>query len=303
MTLARLQARKLHLDGSLHPDFHGVELVLRDMLRAYPGGAAVSVYHRGERVVDLWGGYSDAEGTRWTSDTMAPSFSTTKGVAATLLHIYADRGLVDYDAKVAEYWPEFAQAGKADITVRHVLSHQSGLYHIRQMIDHIDRMMDWDHMIEAIERTMPAHAPGERTGYHGLTFGFLVGEILQRVSGKKFSDLVQAEIAKPLKLDGLYIGAPEKAIKRAAQLIFPDTTQRLSQTSLGSRLEIGDGHPRIAWSLHPQHLGVVFGSRLDVFDFRGIDKRRFDLKAIGNLVQQAIGSAVDIGTGDHMVAW
>ncbi len=239
MTLARLQARKLHLDGSLHPDFHGVELVLRDMLRAYPGGAAVSVYHRGERVVDLWGGYSDAEGTRWTSDTMAPSFSTTKGVATTLLHIYADRGLVDYDAKVAEYWPEFAQAGKADITVRHVLSHQSGLYHIRQMIDHIDRMMDWDHMIEAIERTMPAHAPGERTGYHGLTFGFLVGEILQRVSGKKFSDLVQAEIAKPLKLDGLYIGAPEKAIKRAAQLIFPDTTQRLSQTSLGSRLEIG----------------------------------------------------------------
>ncbi|NND66712.1 MAG: beta-lactamase family protein, partial [Halioglobus sp.] len=215
------------------------ELVLRDMLRAYPGGAAVSVYQRGERVVDLWGGYRDAEGTPWTSDTMAPSFSTTKGVAATLLHIYADRGLVDYDAKVADYWPEFAQAGKAGITVRQVLSHQSGLYHIRQMIDHVDRMMDWEHMIEAIERTIPAHPPGERTGYHGLTFGFLVGEILQRVSKKKFSNLVQAEIAKPLKLDGLYIGAPDKAIDRAAQLIFPESTQKLSQGSLGSRLEIG----------------------------------------------------------------
>jgi CubicO group peptidase (beta-lactamase class C family) len=79
---------------------------------------------------------------------MAPSFSTTKGVASTLLHIYHDRGLIDYDARVAEYWPEFGQAGKEDITVRQVLSHQSGLYHIRQMIDHVDRMLDWEHMIE-----------------------------------------------------------------------------------------------------------------------------------------------------------
>lgn len=239
MTLKRLRPRKLHLDGRIHPDFHDVEATLRDQLRNYPGGAAVSVYHRGECVVDLWGGYKDEEGTLWTQDTMAPSFSTTKGVAATLLHIYADRGLVDYDAKVADYWPEFAQAGKGEITVRHVLSHQSGLYHIRQMIDSVERMLDWEHMIEAIEQTIPAHAPGERTGYHGLTFGFLVGEILQRVTGKKFSDLVQKEIARPLKLDGLYIGAPESEIPRAASLIFPEGTKRLAQTSLGGKLEVG----------------------------------------------------------------
>jgi CubicO group peptidase (beta-lactamase class C family) len=227
----------LHLDGRIHPDFHEVEAALRDQLRNYPGGAAVCVYHRGEKVVDLWGGHSDDEGTLWRRDTMAPSFSTTKGVAATLLHICADRGLIDYDACVAEYWPEFGQAGKEEITVRQVLAHQSGLYHIRQMIDHVDRMLDWEHMIQAIEQAEPAHIPGTRTGYHGLTFGFLVGEIIQRVTGKKFSDLVQTEIAEPLELDGLFIGAPENEIPRAAKLLYPDATRRLSRTSFGSYLE------------------------------------------------------------------
>ena len=238
MTISRLLPRTLHLDGLVHPDFLHVEATLRNQLRNYPGGAAVSVFHRGECVVDLWGGYQDEEGTPWAGNTMAPSFSTTKGVAATLLHIFADRGLIDYDAPVAEYWPEFGQCGKKEITVRQVLSHQSGLYHIRQMIDHVDRMLDWEHMTAAIEQTWPAHVPGARTGYHGLTFGFLVGEIIQRVSGEKFSDLVQKEIARPLGLDGLFIGAPEHEIPRAAKLIFPDSTQRLSQTSFGSKLEI-----------------------------------------------------------------
>jgi CubicO group peptidase (beta-lactamase class C family) len=239
MRLQRLKSRKLHLDGHIHPDFAAVESTLRHQLRNYPGGAAVCVYQRGECVVDLWGGYKDDVGTLWTRDTMAPSFSTTKGVAATLLHIYADRGLIDYDARVCKYWPEFGQAGKKSITVRQVLSHQSGLYHIRQMIDHVDRMRDWKHMIHAIEQAKPAHPPGTRTGYHGLTFGFLVGEIIQRVTGKKFSDLVQKEIARPLKLDGLFIGAPAREIPRAAKLLFPDSTRRLAQTSLGSKLEVG----------------------------------------------------------------
>ncbi len=233
------RSRSLHLDGRIHPDFAAVETTLRQQLRNYPGGAAVCVYHRGECVVDLWGGYKDDQGTPWAQDTMAPSFSTTKGVAATLLHICADRGLIDYDARVSKYWPEFGQAGKKAITVRQVLTHQSGLYHIRQMIDHVERMRDWKYMIRAIEQAAPVHTPGTRTGYHGLTFGFLVGEIIQRVTGRKFSDLVQKEIARPLKLDGMYIGTPLREIPRAAKLIFPAATKRLAQTSLGSKLEIG----------------------------------------------------------------
>jgi CubicO group peptidase (beta-lactamase class C family) len=185
------------------------------------GGAALCVYHQGTCVVDLWGGYRDSRGTRWTRDTMSPSFSTTKGVASTLLHMMVDRGLLDYDDRVAKHWPEFAQAGKQSITVRQVMAHQSGLYHIRQMIDRADRMLDWDFMIHAIERTRPIHKPGTRTGYHGLTYGFLVGEILQRVTGRPFPQIVQDELVQPLGLDGMYVGAPQEVLDRAAQLIWP----------------------------------------------------------------------------------
>jgi CubicO group peptidase (beta-lactamase class C family) len=208
------------IDGLVHPQFFAVVERLREQLRGAVGGAAVCVYHRGECVADLWGGYRDATGTPWTKTTMAPSFSTTKGVASTLVHIMADRGLIDYDERVAKYWPEFGQAGKQGITVRQVLAHQSGLYHIRQMIDRADRMLDWNYMIRAIERAAPIHEPGTRTGYHGLTYGFLVGEILQRVTGKSFSQLVQEEIAQPLGLDGMYIGAPREVLHRAAKLVW-----------------------------------------------------------------------------------
>lgn len=209
------------IDGSLHPDFYPVVSALRNQLRSYGGGAAVCVYHGGECVADLWGGVRDNAGTPWARDTMSPSFSTTKGVASTLLHMMVDRGLLDYDDRVAWYWPEFAQAGKEAISVRQVLAHQSGLYHIRQMIDHADRMLDWDHMIGAIERATPIHEPGTRTGYHGLTYGFLVGEILRRVTGKPFSQLVQHELVARLGLDGMHVGASEEALPRAAKLLWP----------------------------------------------------------------------------------
>jgi CubicO group peptidase (beta-lactamase class C family) len=190
-------------------------------LRSYPGGAAVCVYHHGVCVVDLWGGHRDAEGRPWTRDTMAPSFSTSKGVASTLVHVMADRGLIDYDAPVADYWPEFAQNGKHGITVRHVLTHQSGLYHVRRMIDRADRMLDWAHMVRAIEQAAPLHAPGTHTGYHGFTYGFLVGELIQRVTAKPFPQVVREAIAEPLALDGLYIGAPADELHRAARLLWP----------------------------------------------------------------------------------
>ena len=214
-----------HMDGYIHPSFDRVAQLLREQLSATPGGAAVCVYHRGSCVVDLWGGARDAEGRTWQADTMSPSFSTTKGIASTLLHMMVDRGLLEYDEPVARYWPEFAQAGKERVTVRHVLAHQSGLYHIRQMVDRAQRMTDWDYMIRAIEQTEPVHPPGERTGYHGLTYGYLIGEILQRVTGKPFRELVQEELVQPLGLDGMYIGAPSEELYRAAELIWPKNSR------------------------------------------------------------------------------
>jgi CubicO group peptidase (beta-lactamase class C family) len=211
----------LGVEGFLHPDFHGVALALARQLRSYPGGAAVCIYQGGECVADLWGGQRNRAGDPWLPDTMSPSFSTTKGVASTLVHILVDRGLLDYDDPVARYWPGFGQAGKEKITVRHVLAHQSGLYHMRRIIDRAERMLDWEYVIRAIERTSPIHEPGARTGYHGLTYGYLVGELVQRVTGKRFAEAVRDEIAGPLDLDGLYVGAPAEELHRAAELIWP----------------------------------------------------------------------------------
>jgi CubicO group peptidase (beta-lactamase class C family) len=261
------------LDGQVHPDFLSVADRLREQLRGSSGGAAVCVYHRGRCVVDLWGGVRDRDGQPWLADTMAPSFSTSKGVASTLVHILVDRGLLDYEDRVAKHWPEFAQNGKERITLRQVLAHQSGLYHIRQMIDHADRMLDWQYMVRAIERARPVHPPGERTGYHGLTFGFLVGEILQRVTGRSFAELVKVELAKPLRLDGMYVGAPEEALPRAAELIQDLPSQWNPQRWLGHplvRRGIREVGPALACGARALGLQVDLESLVDALGPRGI---------------------------------
>ncbi|MEM8497986.1 MAG: serine hydrolase domain-containing protein [Pseudomonadota bacterium] len=232
-----VNSRRTYIDGYCHEDFQDVDSEFLRQLKLTPGGAAICVYHHGERVVDLWGGYRDESGSLWLKDTMAPSFSTTKGVCSTLLHIFADRGQVDYDEPVASYWPEFGQAGKENITVRQVMTHQSGMYHIRQMIDSASRMLDWQHIIRAIEQASPVHEPGTRAGYHGLTYGFIIGEILQRVSGQLFAELVQQELAQPLGLDGLYVGAPESELHRAASLFKPRGPGKYARRLAGHYLE------------------------------------------------------------------
>ena len=215
------------MDGYLHPDFSLVAETLRGQIGRNAGGAAACVYHRGEKVLDLWGGERDEWGTPWEESTLAPSFSTTKGVASTLVHILVDRGLIEYDDPVATHWPEFAQAGKEKITLRHVMSHQSGLYHLRQMLDHADQMLDWETVTSAIARAKPIHPPGKRSGYHGLSYGFIVGEIVRRIARMPFSEVVQKELAEPLKTDGLFVGAPDEAIERAARLIIPRNGLRM----------------------------------------------------------------------------
>ncbi len=208
------------LEGHVHPDFWRVARELERIIpRSGEGGAALCVYHRGEKVVDLWGGTRDESGSPWQSDTLALSYSTTKGVASTLLHILADRGLIDYEQPVARYWPEFAAMGKERITVRQVMCHEAGLYGIRTLVEDAHHMLDWDYMVNALASAAPAHPPGSTHGYHGLTYGWLVGELAQRVTGKPFGELLQTEIAIPLELDGLYVGLPDDQLYRRARLI------------------------------------------------------------------------------------
>ena len=205
------------MDGWVHPGFEGVERVFRRQLRRTTGGAAVAVYHRGELVVDLWGGLR-TEDEPWQRDTLAMCFSTTKGVVSTALHLLADRGQISYDAPVAAYWPQFAQRGKEHITVRHVLTHSAGLHRMRTLVDHAQRMLDWEYMVAALERAEPAYEPGTRHGYHALTYGWLAGELVRRVSGRPVARFVADELARPLGLDGLYVGCPPEQRGRVAPL-------------------------------------------------------------------------------------
>lgn len=188
-------------------------------------GSAVCVYHRGRKVVDVWGGTRDPEGRPWESDTMAMSFSTSKGIVSTLLHILHDRALLDYDDPVAKHWPEFGQNGKARITIRDVLTHRAGLPGIRSLIDGAERILEWDYMVDALARAKPMLTPGSVSAYHALTFGWLAGELVQRIAEKPLQQVIREELAEPLGLDGLYIGAPEEAKQRAA--VLPQTPSRL----------------------------------------------------------------------------
>jgi CubicO group peptidase (beta-lactamase class C family) len=205
------------MDGWVHGGFEDVAHVFRRQLGRTTGGAAVAVYHRGELVVDLWGGWR-AKGEPWQRDTLAMCFSTTKGVTSTALHLLADRGQIDYDAPVAAYWPQFAQGGKERITVRHVLTHSAGLHRMRTLVDGAHRMLDWQYMVAALEHAEPAYEPGTRYGYHALTYGWLAGELIRRVSGQTVARFAEEEIARPLGLDGLYVGCPPEHRGRVAPL-------------------------------------------------------------------------------------
>ncbi len=215
------------INGYVNPSFAEIADDLANMI---PGdgrsGAAVTVYHKGKCVVDLWGGDRDRDGNPWQQDTLALSFSTTKGVASTLLHVLADQGLLDYNQPVGHYWPEFRQQGKGAISVAHLLTHQSGLYDIRSLIDDASRMTDWEYMTDRLAAARPSHLPGAMHGYHGLTYGWLLGELIQRVTGQPFSRVLKEQLAEPLGLDGLYIGLPDDQFHRRAMLrSFPRSSQ------------------------------------------------------------------------------
>ena len=181
-------------------------------------GAGVSVYLDGEPVVDLWGGFADAERTRpWQRDTIVSTASTTKGFTATCAHRLIDEGRLDLDAPVAKYWPEFAQAGKARIPVRWLLSHRAGLPAIRKELT-AEAVLDWDLMVGCLAEESPWWEPGTQFGYHAMTFGFLVGEVIRRVAGRSVGQYLREEIAGPLGVD-FQIGVLEKDDARVAEMI------------------------------------------------------------------------------------
>ena len=207
------------IHGEYDARFEPVANVLRQQVSTFGGGGAASVYLRGKCVVDIWAGDARHDGTPWKRDTMSICFSGTKGVAATAVHMLASDGLLDYDAPVARYWPEFGCKGKEQITVRQVLAHQAGLHKTVPLVDQLTDILDWDLIVGRLAETEPDFHPGTANGYHAVTFGWLVGELVHRVSGQRFPELVQERIVEPLGLDGLRIGEADGEMDRLADLV------------------------------------------------------------------------------------
>ncbi|MCX4095371.1 serine hydrolase domain-containing protein [Nocardia sp. alder85J] len=208
------------IEGTVAPGFEPVrDAFAANFDKAGEVGAAVAVYRDGQPVVDLWGGQADpATGRPWQRDTLQLVYSATKAVTATAAHLLAQRGALDLDAPVARYWPEFAAAGKADVPVRWLLSHRAGLPALDHPVPLTDALA-WDPMVAALAAQRPQWDPGTAHGYHGRTFGWLVGEVIRRVSGRSPGRFVADEITGPFGID-FFIGLPERERGRVSRLTF-----------------------------------------------------------------------------------
>jgi CubicO group peptidase (beta-lactamase class C family) len=210
------------VSGTWHPEFKRVRREFMENFRTRGEvGASVCVIVEGETVIDLWGGTARPDtGEAWEEDTVNHLWSATKGATSLCAHILIDRGLLDLHAPVVQYWPEFGQQGKDGVTVAMLLSHQAGVPALRERLP-AGAFYDWESMTARLAAEAPFWEPGTRHGYHALTFGFLVGELVRRVSGRSLGTFFRDEVAAPLGLD-FWIGLPEDVEPRVAPMIFPD---------------------------------------------------------------------------------
>jgi CubicO group peptidase (beta-lactamase class C family) len=220
------------IGGAVEPGFEGVaEAFAGNFAEHGEVGAACSVYVGGRKVVDLWGGVADREaGTPYTEDSLQLVFSTTKGATAACANLLAQRGELDVDAPVAAYWPEFKAAGKGDIPVRWLLCHKAGLPVVDAELT-LAEILQWDPIVEALAAQSPIWEPGTAHGYHALTYGWLVGEVVRRVSGRSVGTFFAEEIAAPLDLE-LWIGLPEEQQHRVAPLVTWSTPKDPAMAAL-----------------------------------------------------------------------
>jgi CubicO group peptidase (beta-lactamase class C family) len=209
----------VEIGGAVESGFEGVrDAFAQNFAENGEIGAGYSLYVDGRKVVDLWGGTADVStGAPYTADSLQLVFSTTKGATAACANLLAQRGELDIDAPVAKYWPEFAQAGKENIPVRWLLSHKAGLPTVDATLT-AEEVFAWDPIIHALEVQEPYWEPGTAHGYHAVTYGYLVGEVVRRITGKSLGTFWHEEIAEPLGLE-FWIGLPPEQEHRVAPLV------------------------------------------------------------------------------------
>lgn len=208
---------EIEIHGQCDPAFSGVrEALARNFTEHDEIGSAITIYHQGEKAVDIWAGHMDTERRKpWREDTLCIMYSIAKSMCATAVHILADRGQVDLEAPVATYWPEFAQNGKAEIKVRHIISHNCGVC-FADATEPGD-VYDYDRMIAALEVQEPAWPAGSKGAYNTVNIGFLAGEVVRRVTGTPVQQFVHENICGPLGAD-YQIGVTESDLDRVADL-------------------------------------------------------------------------------------
>jgi CubicO group peptidase (beta-lactamase class C family) len=227
----------VQIHGTCKPGFEKVKDAFAENFNTFGDvGASLAVMLDGELVVDLWGGYADAQRTRpWERDTIVNTYSTTKGMTAICANKLIEEGKLDPEAPVAKYWPEFAQAGKESLPVKYLLSHRAGLPALSGMLSR-EQGYEWTPFIEALAAQKPWWEPGEKHGYHAVTFGHLNGELIRRVSGQTVGRYFRENVAEPLGVD-FYIGFGEEHDSRVADMIpapfaMPDDSTPLGKAFL-----------------------------------------------------------------------
>lgn len=267
----------VRIEGQVSAGFEAVrDAFAENFFRRHELGGACCVYHRGEKVVDLWGGVRNkATGDPWQEGTMVLVYSATKGPAAMTLALAHSRGWLDYEQRVCHYWPEFAQNGKERITVRQLLAHQAGLFALDEPVDR-SVVADLDSLAIVLARQKPAWAPGSRQAYHAISLGYYQGELLRRVDPqhRSLGQFFQDEVASPLGLD-FYIRLPES---------IPNS--RLATLAQPSRFAMLLGFPirltLAAWNRHSNLTRALMGSQLP-HDERHIYARNFEVPSGGGV--------------------
>ncbi len=217
------------INGTTSPAFQSMTETFRSLWDDIEVGAAITAYVDGEKVVDLWGGYLDADLSRpWQADSLANVYSATKGVVSLAIAVMVSDELLDYEKPVIEYWPEFGAERKQSISVAQLLSHQAGLYQFDNPVS-VEDLYNWQHRTFQLAAQKPAWQPGSASGYHAITWGFLAGELIRRGTGLLPATYLRERLIDPLGVD-CYIGCPPEKFSQCAELIGPNRARKIYES-------------------------------------------------------------------------
>jgi len=214
------------INGFIEPAFKSVATIFKNQIIQRGGGAALCIYHNGEPIADIWAGTRNPLNEPWLKDTTAVSFSTTKGILAGILHMILEDAHLDYETQVQQIWPSFKQNNKGHITIRQLLCHEAGLFNLQHNIDHIHDIYDWDQMVWRMAKATPSFKHLGEPSYHAVTIGWLIGELIHRLTGQLPGEFLNHELRSVLGRN-CFIGVPNKALTACAHI-----TQHLEQSDV-----------------------------------------------------------------------